>query len=66
MRYLIKREFRYGKNYMGRSAERISTVTKERILLYGFKTLEGAENAVERAKAYMPNVKFTIVPFPVD
>ena len=63
MRYLIKRDYGYGTNYMGTGAERITKVTVERIKLYGFKTLEGAEKAVEREKKYENRIKYTIVPF---
>ena len=51
---------------MGVSAERIRKVTEERVRLYGFKTLEGAERAMERASKYMTTAKLTIIPFPID
>ena len=66
MRYLIKRELSYGTTYMGVSAERIRKVTEERVRLYGFKTMDGAERAMERASKYMTTAKLTIVPFPID
>lgn len=66
MRYLIKKDVGYAFSYMGTHGERIRKVTHERIMLYGFKTLEGAEKAIEREKKYGHPVKFSIVSFPVD